>query len=282
MKKLTERKKFQNSLILNCCYSSNPSVNGDMELGVLFLKSKIQIWMWTEEYAESIAEFPVKTPWREVVDYALNDETFVSAVHLNDISIQNDIPPIGQFLGLAITESEQDKVRARLLLKLSDHELSELHRFQHKKLYDVGLMRILDNLAEELQANDAEIEALEAPKLSEVFNLYDLEKAFKLSLQNLLKHLEEQENRRAREDAELDCFEERIKEFITSWASKRPSRRYPGGGSLPASGQLELNRYIRKYILENKKFPTGVHLIPKGLDIFDRYSEEFEVNFDAF
>lgn len=279
-KRLSERDRFKDALILSSFYFANPGVNGETELGLLKLKSKIQLWVWCEDYAEVILELPAESHWRELVTEALNNDSVSAAVALDDIRIIRDRPPIGQLLGFAFSEYDQDKVRGKLLLKLSDHSILELCRFQHNGLYDREILYILDKVAESLEEISIDIDDLPEPKLNDVFNLWDLKQAFQLCMHDLTEKYEAEQRKIENDDVVLNPFLELKREIIRKWADDKPTRRYPGGGPLPAAGELQLSRYIDNYILNHGKTPTGKHLIPSGPDIFDRTSSEFEVDFD--
>jgi len=138
---------------------------------------------------------------------------------------------------------------------------------------------LLDKVAEKIEDEIIDIEDFKPPKLRDVFNYYDLKKAFELSINEAVRSVEE-ENQRVEKN--LAPFENKISEFIKKWASDKHIRRYPGGGNLPVSGQLQLIRYLRAYVLKNGKFPTGTHSIPKGADIFNKEVNGFEINFDTY
>jgi hypothetical protein len=277
--RLSERKKFKDALILSSTYSANPSVSGNVELAILWLKSKIQIWSWCDENIEPIFELPIKSTWRDIATLALNSEIISSAVsNLNGIKIYNDIPPLGQFLGLALTEYDRDKIRAKLLLALNNKDLLILSGLE-SGLYNPDLLILLDKIAEKIEDEMIEIEDIKPPKLSDAFNYCDLHKAFELSINEAVKNIEEMTQA---EDNALAPFQNKISEFIQKWAFDKPKRRYPGGGNLPVFGQLQLTRYIKGYIQKNGKFPIGVHSIPKGTDIFDKEVNGFEINFDIY
>lgn len=285
MKKLSEKKQFSNSLILNWEYSSNPFMNGETELAVLFLKSKIQIWSWTEDYSESIAEFPIKASWRDIVDYALNDETFVSSVSLGHIEFLNDIPPFGQMLGFAVTESDEDKSCARLLLKLSDDDLLRLEKCTGS-LYDDSLLSFLTNLLVKLDDEGIDIDDIPTPMLKKNFNYEDLESAFQLSIESAIKAQEDIQKQIELEKAEtaikLKPFDSQITLFVNSWKAKHTMSRYPGTSSTCYMRLGRAMAYITNHIVQNNEFPSGKHLIPAGQDCFGTKGPEYELDFEAY
>jgi hypothetical protein len=284
-KRLSERSRFKDALILRSDYFANPGVNGEVQLGVLSLKSVIQVWAWAEEYAELISEFPAKTPWREIVEHALNNETFMSAVYLNDIQILNDLPPFGRMLGFAITENDEDKACARLLLCLSDDDLLKLETFDGG-LYNQDLLSFLTGLSVKLDDEGIDIEDIPTIKLNPNFNYDDLESAFELAIKSVLKaqkKFEKQLELKVAETAvKLKPFDYKIKLFVDNWTAKHSMSRYPGSS---ATCYMRLGRsmeYLRNYILTNNRLPNGKHTIPAGQDCFGSKGTEFELDFDSY
>jgi hypothetical protein len=277
-KRLSERSRFKDALILSSDYFANPGVNGEVELGVLLLKSEIKVWAWTEEYAELISEFPAKTPWREIVEHALNNETFMSAVYLDGIQILNDLPPFGRMLGFAITESDEDKACARLLLCLSDDDLLNLETFDGG-LYNKDLLSFLTGLSVKLDEEGIDIEDIPAFKLKPNFNYEDLESAFELAIKNFEKQIELKEAETA---IKLKPFDLQITSFVDNWKATHNFSRYPGSSGTCYMGLGRAVEYLRGYILNNNKLPNGTHTIPAGKDCFGSRGDEFELDFDDY
>lgn len=284
-KRLSERSRFKDALILSSDYFANPGVNGKVELGVLLLKSGIKVWAWTEEYAELILEFPAKTPWRQIVEHALNNELFMSAVFLDDIQILNDLPPFGRMLGFAITESDEDKACARLLLCLSDDDLLKLETFDGG-LYNQDLLSFLTGLSLKIDEEGIDIVDIPALKLKPNFNYEDLKSAFELAIGYAHKAQEEIQKKIELKEAEtaikLKPFEKQITLFVDAWKAKHSISRYQGSSRTCYMGLVRAVEYLRGYILNNNKLPNGMHKIPAGKDCFGSTGDEFKLNFDYY
>jgi hypothetical protein len=278
--RLSDTEKFKGSLILSAKYIAPPIDNGNVELAIFLQNSKMQIWSWRDKNIENISELPVTSNWRDIATFALYSEIISSGIrNLDGIKIFYDTPPLGQLLGFAMTDNDQDKLRAKLLLTLSDRALLVLCSLRNG-LYHSNLLTLLDNIIEKISDEMIEIEDfIQKPKLNKIFNIIDLEQAFVVCIKQAIKNIEGK-NRLL--ENKLTPLKMDIDRFLHKWSSDKPKRRYPAGGNLPALGQVQLMRYIKEFIIKNGDFPRGIHFIPKGTDIFNKEAIGFEINFDDY
>jgi hypothetical protein len=101
-KRLSQRALFKEALVIQAEYSSAPGVSGHCELGVLWRKSKTEVWSWIDEgEAEKILEVGPDAGCRLLVE-VMADEPAVSTAAINPLKVAviNDRPPLGQILAM--------------------------------------------------------------------------------------------------------------------------------------------------------------------------------------
>lgn len=279
MKRLSTVAAFRNSLVLRAKYDSNPCMSGECEIGVKFLKTKVGVWEWNDEWgAEEVLSLPFNSTWHDVVRVAAAHDEVVASVHLDDITIFQDQPPFGQMLALAWAEDGEHKQAVALLLHLCDATLIQLskHGTGLRSTEVLGMLNVVNRALEDLGVEADELAHDLQPQGYDVTSV----KAFLLA--HGIAVAQSEAERQAHIDAVLEPFLSAMEAIEIEWAKDKPRSRYPGSGSMiPPFGLVRLHRYLREYVLAHVSLPSGVHTIPPGLDTFNRVGAALSINFDA-
>jgi hypothetical protein len=119
-KSLSQRAGFKEGVLIASSYNCNPASSGEMELGIRWLKSKIEVWSWVDEGgADRIATFPVNTSAGELINALRDDERM--ACDIDNATIISDRPPYG-FAFSALTIADETTRQGVVMLAAQSNE----------------------------------------------------------------------------------------------------------------------------------------------------------------
>lgn len=278
-KPLSEQSKFKSSLTLVSEYSSNPGVNGLAEIAVYQGKQKVAIWSWVDEWgSECIASFSPKTSVREMISSLMHNDLMTASVYASDVTIINDIPPLGELLRLIWGDDEDNKKVAELLLHLSEKTLNTLcskkdgllSKSLHQALLEVSDLIDESNVSAEDLPYEIDIATPTPAAIS---------KRFKASIQEAENALTEKHTNVSKS---LAPFADSIEMIVRQWSADKKPSRMPGGAQIPNPTIGVLRTFLNEYALSHDTLPVGIHTVSGITRVMSSSGSkvEFVVDFD--
>ena len=275
-KSLSQRAGFKDGVLIGSTYNCNPASSGEMELGIRWLKTKMEVWSWVDEGgADRLAAFPVNTSAGELIK-ALQDDERVP-FDIDNTTIINDRPPYG-FAFCALTSADETLRQGLLILAAQPNEtLLQLSK-KTDGLCDNELLDTCSKLVGVADDAGVNLEHMDV-RVMERFKTVD---EFCSLLRNKLAKAIRAARRMDREEsAKLGPHQEKIKQILDAWLENKPKGRWPGSYStIPPLNFPLLSKFLTNYVLRHGEIPKGMHLIPGGLGLFGKEVGPFYVDFD--